>query len=388
MKMRKLLGLLLMGAAMFSSCGNDHEDLYDPNAVALMKANEYSKAFIAKFGNIDPNHTWGFGDALGARYANTNSNEWEKTLVVPSDITDDEKEAVLEVFNKKLDPTQNEVVNWSDFFVLHVCDGNNSYTTEPDQNGKTQTITPKLDQLSTAYSDGNNIIDDHVNNFNHTFGSKMYMYNSGTLRFGYCNGQDGGKQYYDYVIRKIDGSYYVGFDYSCNDPNTKVVGDGIFNDWIVKIVPAEYKNAKRIIAEDLGKSDDFDFNDVVFDVATNKSGLVVTLRAAGGTLPLYINGNEVHELFGVSNNVMVNTGENSREIVIFTLPEKWNLSDVKLTVNDINADVLYDLETIVGNAPQMICVDTDFDWPAERENIGTKYSNFSEYVQNQAIAWY
>ena len=388
--MKKLLGLLLMGAAMFSSCGNDHEDLYDPNAAALMKANEYSKAFIAKFGNIDPNHTWGFGDALGARYANTNSNEWEKTLVVPSGITDDEKEAVLEVFNKKLDPTQNEVVNWSDFFVLHVCDGNNSYTTEPDQNGKTQTITPKLDLLSTAYSDGNNIIDDHVNNFNHTFGSKMYMYNSGTLRFGYCNGQDGGKRYYDYVIRKIDGSYYVGFDYSCNDPNTKVVGDGIFNDWIVKIVPAEYKNAKRIIAEDLGDIGDFDFNDVVFDVYIEENdgntdaddNAVVTLLAAGGTLPLYVAGKEVHELFGVSPDEMVNTGKGpNRTPVIFRVPNISNILNIEIKV--VDGDSEYELEVKRGKAAQKICVSTDFEYPAERVNINTIYT-FEEYSQNQA----
>ena len=45
----------------------------------------------------------------------------------------------------------------------------------------------------------------------------------------------------------------------------------------------------------------FDFNDVVFDVATNGGATIITLQAAGGTLPLYIevggDSREVHGLF-------------------------------------------------------------------------------------------
>ena len=71
----------------------------------------------------------------------------------------------------------------------------------------------------------------------------------------------------------------------------------------------------RVVAEDLTAStgNDFDFNDVVFDVELKENNLVyVYVRAAGGTLPLYIGeGNEaveVHGLFGQDTNFMINTG--------------------------------------------------------------------------------
>lgn len=73
----------------------------------------------------------------------------------------------------------------------------------------------------------------------------------------------------------------------------------------------------RVIAEDLtaSSSNDFDFNDVVFDVKlhpTFADKVLITLRAAGGTLPLYIGeGNEaveVHEKFERNTGIMINTG--------------------------------------------------------------------------------
>ena len=66
----------------------------------------------------------------------------------------------------------------------------------------------------------------------------------------------------------------------------------------------------RIMAEDLSASEasDFDFNDVVFDVVwKSDSEAEIILQAAGGTLPLTVNGVEVHGAFEVETNVMVNT---------------------------------------------------------------------------------
>lgn len=71
----------------------------------------------------------------------------------------------------------------------------------------------------------------------------------------------------------------------------------------------------RVIAEDLTASagNDFDFNDVVFDVELKDNNVVyVYVRAAGGTLPLYLGEDdeavEVHGLFGQDTGIMINTG--------------------------------------------------------------------------------
>ena len=76
----------------------------------------------------------------------------------------------------------------------------------------------------------------------------------------------------------------------------------------------------RVVAEDLTASagNDFDFNDVVFDVKLNNNPqyVEIVLRAAGGTLPLYIgegdNAHEVHAEFGQDTGIMINTGGSSK----------------------------------------------------------------------------
>ncbi len=405
--MKKLLGFLMMGAVMLSSCGNDHEDLYDPNAAALRKANEYAMAFVKQFGKIDPNHTWGFGDVLGSRGSNTESNMWYQKLSLPTRITSAEEEKVAAYFSTPSNYRESVQANWSDFFVQHVYKGTASYTVYDYSNGEntsgTVTGSDKMDQLSVGanessmesvpnFNGGGKAIEQEIwtsNNQSDCYKEGLaLMVNSSTALFGYQNSQDNSIIYYDYIIQEIDGAYYVGFDFSSNNNTASVKADGIYNDWIVKISPAEYLNAKRIIAEDLGTIGDFDFNDVVFDVAYNSVGIVVTLQAAGGTMPLYINGKEVHELFGVSGETMVNTGKGvNTQKVIFTLPGVWNMDDVEITVN--NENVINVLEAPQGEAPQMICVDTNYQWTEERERIDTKYPKFKEYVNdNPNLNWY
>lgn len=109
--------------------------------------------------------------------------------------------------------------------------------------------------------------------------------------------------------------------------NHHFAGDGNYTDWIVRISPAEVIESSdydvRIMAEDLNataadgdiENSDWDFNDVVFDVKFDASGDGATIRlvAAGGVLPLYVAGQEVHALFGESIKAngeypMINTG--------------------------------------------------------------------------------
>lgn len=201
------------------------------------------------------------------------------------------------------------------------------------------------------------------------------MQNSGTSSFGYRASLDG-KMHYNYTIQYIEGAYYVGFDFEATgqNPNQQVAADGYYSDWIVKISPAVYTNAYRIIAEDLGDSDDFDFNDVVFDVATNGGATIITLQAAGGTLPLYIevggDSREVHGLFGVSNTTMVNTGAGATKAPVMYRVDGTGAVNVK--VEGQNAEV-YTLKAEIGKAPQKIRVETRYEWTAERQDINDKY---------------
>jgi len=139
-----------------------------------------------------------------------------------------------------------------------------------------------------------------------------------------------------------------------------------------------------IIAEDLGAGEsDFDYNDVVFGV----DGNVVTLLAAGGTLPLTVDGTEVHNAFGVTTRVMVNT-YNYYEYppVQFKIGNYNNIKDIPLIVNK-NGNV-YNIPYFSGAPSAKICVNHNFVWCKERVPIDTTYPLFKEYVKNQSIVWY
>lgn len=127
---------------------------------------DYTQNFEGRYGAIDPNHTWGFGDVTGdlaTRSANKNMNEWESRFhlsvpgwpdvyenedgttgnngyqcadqshnykgyqtapdlnqVVPAgDVTDEEIQYVSWWFRTHKSP-KSEIVHWSDFFVQEI----------------------------------------------------------------------------------------------------------------------------------------------------------------------------------------------------------------------------------------------------------------------------
>lgn len=144
----------------------------------------------------------------------------------------------------------------------------------------------------------------------------------------------------------------------------------------------------RIIAEDL-VSNDFDFNDVVFDVEEVGEQWKITLLAVGTTTPIHILNHEAHELFGVSTDIMVNVGPSSRELspVSFMMNPMPNLGDiiVKSVVKE-NIDVR--LWATMGEPPAMIAVNTKYEWCEERKSIETKHPDFVSWVQGAIKDWY
>lgn len=211
--------------------------------------------------------------------------------------------------------------------------------------------------------------------------------------------------------------------------------DGYYSDWIVTICKAKSQDDEdenqpdtrteteslRVIAEDLsvGESTDFDFNDVVFDVIWTKNytdetltsqSVKVVLQAAGGTLPLYVAGHEVHGEFGEDTNVMINTkaaeqgyrgndNAGTREIPLTT--DDWSGSNIYDIANSIDIYVIKNetechLSAPVGGIASKIGVKTNYKWCKERQDIEDKYSledgtsPFREWVNGiyPANDWY
>ena len=198
-------------------------------------------------------------------------------------------------------------------------------------------------------------------------------------------------------------------------------------------------NAIRVICEDLSvtQASDWDFNDAVFDVKFkngDNSQIEITLRAAGGTLPLYIAGNEVHKLFkkenptlDITSGTMVSTGKtNSKgkyrytkldgiKAPKFTIDNNFNTNNVKEIAKAIPVQVvklvngekrMVDIPWQKGAPSARIGVGTDYNWCDETVDIrnwftassatssGDTYSTFQMYVDGDLTesegenAWY
>ena len=146
----------------------------------------------------------------------------------------------------------------------------------------------------------------------------------------------------------------------------------------------------RVIAEDLSASEgsDFDFNDVVFDIQLNwpaQGQHTITLQAAGGKLPLCIgeleDENEVHKLFGVNINTMVNT----EDWTAHKDPYKFTISGTYESEKDIpiwvrKGNTWCELTAERGRAASKIAVSTDYQWVKELNDISKAYSDFDTYV--------
>lgn len=162
----------------------------------------------------------------------------------------------------------------------------------------------------------------------------------------------------------------------------------------------------RVFAEDLSATDatDFDFNDVVFDVYYDKNGTTnaaqIHLQAAGGTLPLYVGGIEVHGQFGegYGSGIMINTGDKAN--VNNETAEPYLIQNV-FTGNDKLDDVNTNINVVVtkfgedvpltayeGKPAAKFAVTEKIVWPNERQAIEEKYPNFKSWVGDANVKWY
>jgi len=428
-----ILGLFAIFA--FASCSHDSGS-YTVNQGTKV-TNDYNSVFIKTFGQPASNQDWGFASRqlpasfkATTRAAQPNGNQWGtsddngkyKKYPAPAAITSAELEKVLNVFNQKGATSYETLVHWENYFVQQVYTGPNG--SKMNELASVSDMTVKT-WWPLEYQHTGVYTDDIINNFNAgnctAWGGCMLMWFSSTEDFSFKTSQSGGQRIYGHWrMEEIDGNYYVGFDHEAwrqapANANEEDKRDYIYNDWIVKIVPGygeivpepEPKTySVRIICEDLMATggSDFDFNDIVFDVnyteGVNKTS--ITIKAAGGTIPLYIQGREVHKLFqdaypeagivlpsdGVLGTMINTNATGGVEVGDVTLELDGIIApkDIEITVN-ANGTVI-PLKAETGQPAAKIAVDPSFDWLDERDNITQVCPNFSTYVKNGEINWY
>lgn len=191
----------------------------------------------------------------------------------------------------------------------------------------------------------------------------------------------------------------------CEDASTQK-GDNDFNDVVFMIygepyVPQSFEVTnlekvvkKRYMIEDLGSTNDTDFNDIVFDVVstytfkqtTSASGVVaysdeevksreVQVKALGGTLDfeLSIGGKTWKKSDDFDAKEMINTKEPDYTKVLHSFPisNDWNpeSNDVVVTVaqKDGNQSTVKVTFPLKGSVPMIIATDATVKWSVERK---------------------
>lgn len=216
--------------------------------------------------------------------------------------------------------------------------------------------------------------------------------------------------------------YYLAFDFHGEKQgqggNQVVNQDGYYSNWIIKITPGNFNpagKARRVFCEDLGGSLDFDFNDAVFDVAFEKIGNqfqpIISVQAAGGTMPIYVEKSdskyELHTLLDAQTTEPVNVDDNNTHLPAIyrgTAIESTQPGQISITVNNTknkqtytingsNADDYSDERNNELNytdyknktkiAPRAFSTPTSVRWMQELKGIDGSYPNFIDWVKNK-----
>lgn len=221
-----------------------------------------------------------------------------------------------------------------------------------------------------------------------------------------------------------NGKTYLGFedwegygsDMDLNDIIVRV--DGINPNDDTKVVDEDKTNTSNsqswiIACEDLGDTDDYDFNDVVLKVShvSGETTATITPLAAGGTLAtdVYVGNTKQGEIHAMISSdyanptnghyTILNTdgGANpgpGSSITINNVDKNFSLSasngansfgGISLKVHQ-TTDGTNSAKTITapatGGVPQMFVVSGDWKWPKERRGIEKAYETFGTWVSN------
>lgn len=235
-----------------------------------------------------------------------------------------------------------------------------------------------------------------------------------------------------------DKAYYVDAD--LNDVVFWVEGDFTPDQEIPEVPsttqPKEESQSWILACEDLGSTDDYDFNDIVLEVRTKieieetfkgqaktgetfkKATLQVRCLAAGGKYQAniaYDNGRvnigESHALLGrPGSSDMLNTKtldcpfsewitleETTNETTWGDIQNdnSWSIDKIAkkiqivVTADDKTGTAALISAPTTGEAPQMIIVPGDWQWPTERAHIEEAYPDFKNWNSNASFTdWY
>ena len=246
----ELLGMLSLTALSLGMVSCSSEDIETTGNILTENAQKYGTQ------SSEVNFYFGGNKIAGSRGCDVNGNMWGAEM--PEYPTEEEKAGILD-YVRKNPGASVEWPGYTYYFVQHVISAHNNYS-YTDWNGAQHNNidgSAHLDKLDIKeVRDWNSWELDsngkpfswaslytHVNNFNSGKCDNAATHNAALMTQGF----QGARAHDSYGNTDVDnwrlyywnGNYYLGIDYKMVKDDGKIEPDGIYDDWIVKIIPGK-----------------------------------------------------------------------------------------------------------------------------------------------------
>ena len=230
----ELLGMLSLTALSLGMVSCSSEDIETTGNILTENAQKYGTR------SSEVNLYFGGNKIVGTRGCDVNGNMWGDDIM-PKYPTKEEEDGILE-YVRKNPGASVEWPGYTCYFVQHVISANNKYSYKDRNNTLHDNIdgSTNLNELQIKENNGNYT---HVNNFNSGKCENAATHNAALMTQGF----QGARAHDSYGNTDVDnwklyywkGNYYLGIDYMMVKDEGKIEPDGIYDDWIVKIIPGK-----------------------------------------------------------------------------------------------------------------------------------------------------
>lgn len=230
---RKLLGMLSLTALSLGMVSCSSDDIETTGNILTENAQKYGTH------SSEVNFYFGGNKIVGSRACDVNGNMWGTEM--PEYPTEEEKAGILEYVRNN----SGASVDWPGYtcyYVQHVISAHNKYS-YTDRNGAEHNDidgSTHLNELQIKENNGNYT---HVNNFNEGKCENAVTHNSALMTEGFQGARThesyGGANIDNWRLFYWNGNYYLGIDYMMVNGSGKIDANGIYDDWIMKIIPGK-----------------------------------------------------------------------------------------------------------------------------------------------------
>lgn len=229
----ELLGMLSLTALSLGMVSCSSEDIETTGNILTENAQKYGTH------SSEVNLYFGGNKIVGTRACDVSGNLWGAEM--PEYPTDEEKTGILDYVRKNPEAS----VGWPGYtcyFVQHVISAHNKYSYKDLNNALHDNIdgSTHLNELQIKENNGNYT---HVNNFNEGKCENAVTHNSALMTEGFQGARThesyGGANVDNWRLFYWNGNYYLGIDYMMVNGSGKIDANGIYDDWIMKIIPGK-----------------------------------------------------------------------------------------------------------------------------------------------------